>query len=369
MQDSPHPPLVLDWAQPLYDLEPFPYHPREFGGAAYVKGPMTPPEGLVVVPSKDRFVRGFVARTGAVLWEMETRGPNVATPVVIDDDLLVASLDGHVYRVHQRNGRIVWDSGLLGKGALHREPVISEGRLFVTGDDDRLTALSVVDGKRIWERERPKLGAPVVVGRITGHAGAAVAGSRVFTGFSDGRLLAFDVTDGTTLWTRDLSGGATAFADLDSTPIVIEGGLVVAAGYSSGLHGVDAATGMVAWRLDGPGFGDGVHHEGTVYVARANGRRDGQTGRSEGALLAVDASTGDVQWTLTVGEDSPQRPAISAKYVLVPVGSALLLVDRGSGRVVHRYDDRYGFSATPSVAWGTVYAQANSGIMYAFGLY
>ena len=99
------------------------------------------------------------------------------------------------------------------------------------------------------------------------------------------------------------------------------------------------------------------------------GNDTGQPGDDEGALLAVDATTGAVQWTLRMGGDSPMRPAVSAKYVLLPVGSAMLLVDRGSGRVIHRYDDRFGFSATPSVAWGTVYAQANSGIMYAFGLY
>jgi len=371
MPDLVHPALSLDWARPLYELEPFPYHPRELGGAQYVKGPMTPPEGLVVVPSKDRRVRGFEARTGAVLWETRTLGPNVSTPVVVEDDLLVTSLDGHVYRMQQRNGRVVWDSGVVGKGALYGEPAVAGDRVFVTGDDDRLTALALADGRRLWERERAPMLSTSVVARITGQAGAAVAEGRVFTGFSDGRLVAFDVVDGATIWTRDLSGGATAFADVDSTPIVTGDGLIIAAGYHTGLHGVDAATGLVAWRVDGEGFGDGVLHEDTVYVTRSRHRSGGAApvGRGQGSVAAIDASSGAVSWILKVGEDSPRRPAISAKYVLVPVNSALLVVDRGSGRVIHRYDDRHGFSATPSVAWGTVYAQANSGIMYAFGLY
>ena len=175
--------------------------------------------------------------------------------------------------------------------------------------------------------------------------------------------------DGTTLWTRDLSGGARVFRDVDGTPVVTASGVVVAACYGTGLHGVDAETGLVTWRLAGEGYGPTILHEGTVYAARATHRIPGAEAGVQGAVVAVDAATGAVDWTLRVGEDSPGRVAVSAKYLIVPANSALLVVDRGSGRVLHRYDDRYGFSATPSVAWGTVYAQANSGIMYALGLY
>jgi outer membrane protein assembly factor BamB len=371
MQGPSYPPLVLDWSQPLYDLEPFPYHPRDDARPTFLRGPMTPKEGLVVVPSKDRYVRGFEAHTGRLLWEAKTLGPNVAAPVVVDEDLLVASLDGHVYRLHQRNGRVVWDSGSLGKGALYREPVVADGRVFVTGDDDRVTALSLSDGARLWERDRPVLSSKSIVSRVTGQAGATVSNGKVYTGFSDGRLMAFDVSDGATLWTLDLSGGATDFVDVDSTPVLATQELLIASGYATGLHGVDASTGKVIWRLPGRGFGEAALYEGTLYVARTK-RPAGQQapGRHNAAsLLAVDAATGEVQWTLSVGETTPGCPAVSTKYLLVPINSALLVVDRGTGRAIRKYDDKYGFSATPSVAWGTVYALANSGIMYAFGLY
>jgi outer membrane protein assembly factor BamB len=371
MEGPTYPPLVLDWSQPLYDLEPFPYHPRDEGRATFLKGTMTPDEGLVVVPSKDRLVRGFEAHTGRLLWEATTLGPNVAAPVVVGEDLLIASLDGHVYRLHQRNGRVVWDSGSLGKGALYREPVVAEDRVFVTGDDDRVTALSLSDGARLWERDRPVLRSTSVVSRVTGQAGVAVAGGKVYTGFSDGRLMAFDVSDGATLWTLDLSGGGTDFVDVDSTPVLTQGGLLIASAYATGLHGVDAATGEVAWRLPGEGFGESVLYEGTLYVTRTRrpAGQEEENQRNAANVLAVDAATGDVRWTLSVGETTPCRPAVSSKYLLVPVNSALLVVDRGTGRALRQYDDTYGFSATPAVAWGTVYALANSGIMYAFGLY
>ena len=62
-------------------------------------------------------------------------------------------------------------------------------------------------------------------------------------------------------------------------------------------------------------------------------------------------------------------PAVTPRYVIVPLDTALLFVDRLSGRSVKRYDDRYGFSATPEVAYGTVFAQSNSGVLYALGIH
>ncbi len=55
--------------------------------------------------------------------------------------------------------------------------------------------------------------------------------------------------------------------------------------------------------------------------------------------------------------------------MVLPVDSAILVLYLGSGRSLLRYYDRHGFSATPEIAWGTMYAQANSGLLYALGLY
>ena len=86
-------------------------------------------------------------------------------------------------------------------------------------------------------------------------------------------------------------------------------------------------------------------------------------------MMAIKPSNGRVLWSLGLGETTPRLPGISSKYLIVPMNKALLVVDRATGRAVRKYDDHYGFSATPEVAWGSVYALANSGIVYAFGLF
>lgn len=344
--------MSLDWARPLYALEPLAYHPRETGRPLFVRTAATPPTGIVIVGAKDRIVRALDAATGAVVWTLPTSGANVAQAAVAGDALAVASTDGHVYRVAQRDGKVAWTSPYPGKSVL-AAPVVADERVFVTSVDNRITALSWSDGERIWDKRRPH----AAEFTMTGQAGAVVSGDTVITGFSDGQLVAFAREDGATVWSADLSGGQTEFVDVDTTPVLV-GSIVVAGSYRQGLYGLDAATGTVTWLMKGEGFGAPAEHEGVLYVPQASGR-----------VVAVQASDGAVRWVARLTSDRAYTPAVSSKYVLAPMGESLVLIDRGSGRTLARYDDARGVDATPEFAFGTAYVLANSGTLYALGLY
>ncbi len=348
----PTPRIATDWGHRLYALEAFAYGPRERGVPLYVEGPAAPTGGMVVVPSRERHVRALDAH-GALLWRAETQGPNVAQPVVLGEDVLVASMSGRVHRLQQRNGRAVWVSDAPAASILS-EPLVLGERLFVTSIDNRITALSAETGARLWDQRRPHPGEF----SVTGQAGVtALNGDTVVTGFSDGRLVAYAAADGATVWMADLSGDETEFVDVDTTPI-LAGDVLVAGNYATGLYGLDPVTGDVKWRVEGRAFLTPTLFEGTLYAPQATGR-----------VLAIDAATGAVQWTLRVEHGAPSTPAVTRRYVLVPIDTSLLLLERGTGRTLTRFTDTHGFSATPELAPGTVYAQSNSGMLYALGLY
>ncbi len=351
--DLPAQRLQTDWAVQLYQLEDFAYQPIEAGRPLWLSSPAAPAGGLLVVPSADRRVRGIEAATGRVLWEIETRGPNVARPTAVDEDVLVGSMDGRLYRLHQRNGGLVWRSDLIGRGDLTSDIVTSGERAFVTTTDNRISALSLADGSVLWDRSRPHRGEFT----ITGQAGPALHGDTVITGFSDGELVAMALSDGATVWSADLSNERTEFADVDSTP-VMAGDTLVVSGYASGLYGVDPADGAILWQVPGEAYGTVATLDRMVYVPQADGH-----------VLAVDAADGEVLWRTTVFKGVPRTPAVTRRYVMVPVEKRLLLLDRGTGRVITAYDDTYGFAATPEVAWGTAYTPGNSGWLYALAVY
>lgn len=360
--------LAIEWATSLYSLEPFAYHPTEEGRPLYVRSKDTPEAGLVVVPSKDRRVRGLDAASGRVVWEVETRGPNGARPVDLGPhgaagEVMIASLDGRVYRLNQRNGREVWASQHPGTAGITESPTIAgrsgdpTARVFVTSLDDRLTALSFATGAKLWQVDRPQEQELTV----TGQAGAAVAKDMVITGFSGGDLIAFAQEDGVTVWTADLAGTDKQFVDVDTTPQVVEvseGHVVIAGSFSRGLFGVGLDDGVILWKQAGTGFQTPAVLDGIAYAPRTDGQ-----------LWAVEAESGRVRWVTKFDTGWAGTPVASRKYVLVPIGEALSLVDRGSGHEVVRWSDGRGVRATPELAFGSVYVIGNSGVAYGLGVF
>lgn len=360
--------VTVDWATQLYELEPFAYHPIEEGRPLFVRGAATPDAGLLVVPAKDRRVRGIDAATGRVIWETETRGPIGAQPVDLGpngaaDEMLVASLDGRVYRLSQRNGRELWVSDAPATAGITASPVVvgkvddPKAKVFVTSLDNRLTALSLKDGKKLWQAERQQEQELTV----TGQAGCAVARDLVITGFSDGVLVAFAQDDGVQVWSTDLSGGDKQFVDVDTTPQIVDvpdGQVVVAGAFSRGLFGLGLEDGVVRWKQQGPGFGTPAVLDGLVYAPRADGQ-----------LWAIEADGGRVRWISKFDTGWAGTPVASRKYLFTPVGEGLAVIDRGSGHELARWSDGRGVRATPELAYGSVYVIGNSGLVYGLGVF
>lgn len=358
--------LSLDWATRLYDLEPLAYHPVDTTEPLFVVSKDTPETGLLVVPGKDRKVRGLDAATGRQIWEVETLGPNGSRPLDLapfgaPGELLLASMDGRVHRLSQRNGKRIWTSAAPATAAITSTPaVVGSGdgaKVFVTSLDNRLTALSLGTGAKLWDYERIH-DAELT---ITGQAGAAVAKDMVLTGFSDGTLVALAQADGAVMWTTDLKGQEKQFVDVDTTPLVVEvedGHVVVAGSFARGLFGVGLDDGVVLWTKAGEGFAHTTSLDGVVYASRTDGH-----------LFAVEAATGKTLWGSRFDTGWAGVPAVSRKYVVVPVGLGLTLVDRSSGRQLLRWDDGRGVRGAPEIAHGSIYLVGNSGQAYGLGLY
>ncbi len=363
--DPPRARLESAWSARAYTLEALAYHPKEPGSPAWMRSAETPAGGIVVVPRRDRVVSAFEADTGRLIWDLPMSGPIVARPVPIAErgELLVASMDGTVLRVQQRNGRVVWKSAEAGYAVVTPPVVVTgdggaTGQVLVTSLDNRVTALDLATGARRWSVQRPD-DAELT---IAGQGGALVLGDRVVAGFSDGVLGAWALEDGATLWTADLSGKQREFVDIDATPVAVEGedgeALIVVSVFKRGVFAVTADGGDIAWQVRGDGFGSPVHMDGLVVVTQASGRAWG-----------LDAATGKVRWVSDLGSDWAGTPALSARYVFVPTGVDLAVLDKGSGRVVERWNDGRGVTGTPAFAWGRLFVATNAGLVHGVDVY
>ncbi len=362
MELDPAPRFSLDWVRPLYPLEPFAYRPSEPGQALFVDAAGGPSgAGRLVVPTRDRHVRALDWASGRTLWDLETDGPNVGRPALVGgaggaqgQDLIFGSMDGQLYRVALADGAVRWKVPFPGQQAITVSPTVAGGRVFASSIGNRVAAFDAQSGALLWDHKRPHEGSFTV----TGQAGVAVLDAQtVATGFSDGMLVAYGAADGATRWTTDLTGGRRGFVDVDTTPQVVDG-VLVAGCYSVGLFGLGAREGEVRWTVKGEGIATPTAFEGMLYAPSA-----------DGTLRAIRVDTGEVLWTVRVADGALGPVAVSRRYVLAPTRQGLVLLDRGAGRPVENFRDARGFDAPPVVAWGTVYALANSGLLYSVGLY
>ena len=345
--------VTTDWATPIYELESFAFRPEERGESLHVDDEFAGPGGLVIVPSKDRTVRALKGHDGTEIWSYETGGANVAQPVVLGDDVVIASTDGRIYRLNRRSGREIWAVDVPGKASVLEKPLVSDSLIFITTMENRIAALDAETGRVVWDRKRSHHG----VFTITGHAGLLLDGDAVITGFNDGWLVGFAKSDGATLWSTDLSGDGKGFVDVDTTPVT-SGANYIVASYGVGLFALNKESQDVAWHVKGEGFQSPVLAGAMLYVATSNG-----------LLYAIDSRTGEVMWRKKMAEALQSEPVPTRKYLLLSTAGGLLVIDRRTGTILRRVGDSHGFTARPLFVNGTLYAFSNSGRFYALGIH
>jgi outer membrane protein assembly factor BamB len=135
-------------------------------------GPFSPPvgaatatipaagDGLVVMGSADRVVRGFAATDGAVRWTSPALSlfSPVSGAALGPWALYVADASGGVYRIDPRSGGRAWDHQ-LNELIVRSSPVVAGGAVLIGLNDGRLVALDTASGSLVWQ-------SPVSVGLI-----------------------------------------------------------------------------------------------------------------------------------------------------------------------------------------------------------
>ena len=153
------------------------------------------------------------------------------------------------------------------------QPLIYNGKMFLTGSYSRIWALDVNTGKRLWAYEH-RLPDGIMPCCDVVNRGAALYGDLVIFGTLDARLVALNQETGKVAWNEEL-GDYKAGYSYTAAPIIVDGKIIT--GVSGGEFGVvgkvdarDAKTGKLVWSrptVEG--------HMGTL-----NGKDNGITGKT-----------------------------------------------------------------------------------------
>ena len=272
-----------------------------------------------------------------------------------------------------------WAYQTMAEGKFETTPLVVDGILYATGQDDRAFALDARTGRPIWQYQRA-LPADIrpCCGRV--NRGVAILGDKVFLGTLDSHLIALDSKTGNVVWDVTAVDYSKGYS-FTLAPLAIKN--LVLVGVSGGEYGIrgfidayDAATGerrwrfytipapgepgnstweADSWRIGGsPAWITGTYdpETNTTFWTTGNpapsNRGEGRAGDNlySNSLLALDPDTGKLKWYFQFTRhdehdyDATQVPVMadidSQKLILQANRNGYFYVlDRTDGRLLH----------------------------------
>ncbi len=192
---------------------------------------------------------------------------------------------------------VQWVFQTAAVGKFETTPLVVDGVLYGTGQDDRAFAVDARTGRAIWRYQRPL---PEKVRACCGmvNRGFAALGDKVFLATLDAHLVALDSKSGNVVWDVEAADYRKGYA-FTVAPLAVKHKVIV--GVAGGEYSVrgfidayDADTGKRAWRfytIPGPGEPGNETWEGDSW--KTGGAPAWVTGTYDPALNLVYWGTGN----------------------------------------------------------------------------
>src|SRR5882762_4739263 len=271
-----------------------------------------------------------------------------------------------------------WVYQTAGTGKLETTPLVVDGILYATGQDNRAFALDARTGRPIWLYQRQL---PSDIRPCCGHVnrGVAILGDKVFLGTLDAHVSALDSKTGSVIWDVSAFDYKLGYS-FTAAPLAVKDLIVL--GVSGGEYGIrgfidayDATTGERKWRfytVPGPGepghdtwegdswkvggapaWNTGTYDPSTNQLFWPTGnpapsnRGEGRAGDNlySNSLLALNADTGKLNWYFQYTKHDEHDWDATQVPVMIDTGSKHLIaqanrngffyvIDRASGKLL-----------------------------------
>jgi alcohol dehydrogenase (cytochrome c) len=237
-----------------------------------------------------------------------------------------------------------WAYQTMAGGKFETTPLVVDGILYATGQDDRAFALDAKTGRPIWQYQRALPGdIRPCCGRV--NRGLAILSDKVFMGTLDAHVIALDAKTGNVVWDVTAVDYTKGYS-FTLAPLVIKN--LVLVGVSGGEYGIrgfidayDAATGERKWRF---------------YTVPAKGEPGNETWEGESWKIGgspawitgtFDPETNTTFWT--TGNPSPSNRGIGRAGDNL-YSNSLLALDPDTGKMKWYFQftqhDEHDYDAT-----------------------
>jgi len=323
----------------------------------------------VFTMDSDAVVSAFDLASGRRIWRTETQDDKDRSTNVGGG---IATVDGVVYVTTGRADVMALDAGTgavrwrkpLGSPA-RSAPTVSDGRLYATTIDDKLIALNVANGERLWAYQ-----ASAAATTLLGQAAPAASEGLVVTGFGSGDLVAVRADSGALAWSDSLasSRGRNSLVDLSAISglPVVDRGRVYAVGVGGLLVSLDLRSGRRLWEREVGGSETPWLAGDWLFVQTI-----------DQSLAAIGRDDGRVRWVTDLPRyDDPEKrrdrlfwtgPVLAGgRLVLAGSNETALSVSPEDGHILGQQQLRGPAAVAPIAAAGTLFIVTDDGSLQAF---
>ncbi len=200
--------------------------------------------GIAVARTIDGKIFGLDASNGSRLWVYDRTVPaltlrGTSNPVIIGDVIIVGFDGGRLSAIELQTGKLIWETSISlasGRSQLERmvdidsEPLIIGNDIYVATFQGRLASVAMENGRITWTRD------------ISSYAGLTSDGKNIYITDDQSHIWALDRATGNSIWKQE-----DLFARQATAPATI-GGLVVVGDLEGYLHWMDKSNGQFVAR-------------------------------------------------------------------------------------------------------------------------
>lgn len=229
------------------------------------------------------------------------------------------------------------------------QPVIHNGKMFVTASYSRIFALDVKTGKKLWKYEH-RLPEGIMPCCDVINRGAALYDNLVIFGTLDAQLVALDTETGKVVWKEKLEDYRAGYS-YSAAPLIAKG--LVITGISGGEFGIvgkvearDAKTGKLVWsRPTVEGHMGYLNGQENGITGTTNASWPGETWKTGGAATWLGGTYDQTTGLLYFGTGNPGPWNSHLRKGDNLYSCSTLALDVETGKIVWHYQ------TTPNDGW------------------
>jgi len=266
----------------------------------------------------------FDSQNGKILWQKELNVASSGGLSISDRTLYLGTSKGQVIALNTTDAKELWRTQLSSE--ILSAPAVSKGIVVAKTIDGRLYGLNSTTGKQSWiyDRSVPRL-------TLRGNSSPIINNDIVITSSDNGKLSALSLKQGKLLWETTIAiaqgrNELERIIDLDVDPVVIDD-VIYIAGYQGRVAAVKIGSGQLIWNRDFSSYSGLYVDAYRVYITDA-----------EGQIWALNRYNGSTLWR----QDSLLRrqltaPQAHSSYIVVgDYDGYLHWINREDGKILAR---------------------------------